>query len=117
MFLQEMLLQYEMTFPDWRNSPQSEAMLLEIRQKLATAEATQVPPSFVPAEILFIQETLLEYESDRTDWANTLADFNLMQYTMEAVETGLPSSDTYILGGTDIGIVSPPVADPEPPVE
>jgi hypothetical protein len=92
MFLQEVLLQYEMTISDWRASPANEQMMLTVRGILAAAAATNTAPTFTEAQIMFIQETLVEYERDNVDWRLTLPDFDLMEYADWKVGKGFVST-------------------------
>jgi hypothetical protein len=91
MFLQEVLLEYEETNPDWSNSGSEVLMMSDVRTKLAAAEAALVPPVFTEQESLWLQEMLLEYEETHADWRRRLSDFNAMLTIQGIVEGKLPS--------------------------
>jgi hypothetical protein len=90
MFLQEVLLEYEETNPDWSNSGSEVLMMDDVRTKLAVAEAALVPPVFTEQESLWLQEMLLEYEETHADWRRRLSDFNAM-LTIQAIVEGRAS--------------------------
>lgn len=118
MFLQEILLEYEMTIPDWRSSPSNEQLMLTIRAMLASSEAAGTVPVFTSAEIMFLQEILLEFRQRSPDWENRLSDFNLMLYAEQEAGTdfGAITPGSELMEARDRTnshtIHTPPVADP-----
>lgn len=130
MFLQEVMLEYEETLPDWRKTPEAVGLMNTVRSMLAAGEASMTPPPFTDRELEFIEQCLMEYEETHADWRreyfydpwgvefDDFRGFYLMMFTQQALGedqtgTGIAPSNNGSGGTTanDNGILVPPPAD------
>ncbi len=119
-FLQQLLLEYEMTEPDWRSSQSDINMMADVRAKLAASEATQTKPVFTEAESLWLQEMLITFQQTHPDTSNTyywrrINAFNLMVFAENQVETNFAPPAPPIpppQGEPTNSDMTPPIEDP-----
>jgi hypothetical protein len=131
MFLQEVMLEYEETLPDWRKTNESTDLMNTVRSMLATGEATMTAPAFNDQQLQFIEQSLMEYEETHADWRreyfydpwgiefDDFKGFYLMMFAQQALdddETGTgvapPSNGSGGTTANNNGIFTAPVADP-----
>jgi hypothetical protein len=122
MFLQEILLEYELTNPDWRSSDADVALMADLRAKMAAAEATLTSPTLTETESMWLQEILIEYEHRNLDWRNRLSDFNEMLAVTALVSSEVPGQPIpaqpvttvpVVAASSSGGLNTPPTADPD----